>query len=247
MKYGVTDEINKENDIKKYYKRVYSDDGVKITKLGEEYEYCKMLSKIVGQENINVEFDIATIIDAGCGIGTHTAVLAKIYQKKQVIGVDISEEAGAIAQKNYEGLDFYTRNLLKALDVKGDFIYAIGFRPFLLSAQCFSESVGKLLVNTQAKGIITSFTSDLSGRIVGDHYGQPTFVQYTLEDVKAVSRNIQSSGCDVSVYYVLWPIYRLFRSITICQLYSYFVLKIPFVRRTKFAKFDVIMVILRGK
>ena len=54
-------------------------------------------------KNINKEC-IKTIIDIGCGEGTHTAFLANLFKDSEVLGVDLSDEAIKWARQQYSNI-----------------------------------------------------------------------------------------------------------------------------------------------
>ena len=87
----------------------------------------KALKKILG------DFNPQKIYDLGCGLGYTTNEISKVYPLAEVIGIDISEDAIAYAEKNFPGCQF----LSEAVDpenkkqmLSSDMICAFEFYPF---------------------------------------------------------------------------------------------------------------------
>jgi trans-aconitate methyltransferase len=91
--------------------------------------------------------DPRTILDAGCGLGFTTAVLAEFFPKSQILGIDLAEDAIQYAKQTHQKASFTPI----ALDPDGerigifDLIFCFEIYPFSRNRNSLYQS--KLLNN----------------------------------------------------------------------------------------------------
>lgn len=83
--------------------------------------FLDLLKKHLKQE------DIKAVADIGCGDGSKTWILSRVFPKSKVIGFDFSEEAIQSAGKAYkeDNLTFVVKDILQTMDSNYDLITAL--------------------------------------------------------------------------------------------------------------------------
>lgn len=100
----------KEKYDKNFYENLYTkkDNKSDYKGLNDYYKYGvgrRWVRSLIKKafKNLNKEY-IESIIDIGCGEGTHTAFLADLFKCAKVIGIDLSDEAIKWANQQYSDI-----------------------------------------------------------------------------------------------------------------------------------------------
>lgn len=129
------------------------------------------------------------VLDAGCGEGYGTYLLAKSARK--VVGIDYSKEAIIKARRNYTypNLEFIRANLDQRLfkDTYFDLVCAFQLIEHLLSPEVFLSNIFKLL---SPEGIFLLSTPNIKTSIVKHPYH---FREYTSEELERLLKKYFSA------------------------------------------------------
>lgn len=82
---------------------------------------CLLQTKIIKKINHYGVMPIRTMLDAGCGEGFLTSILAQNYAEAEVIGVEYTLEALEEAKKRFDGCEFRQGDITNLSDVDNAF------------------------------------------------------------------------------------------------------------------------------
>ncbi|MFB6206035.1 MAG: trans-aconitate 2-methyltransferase [Haloglomus sp.] len=163
-----------------FFEDVYAEgDGDSWGYFESDYERRKAERPLAALRDRRPPGTVERIVDLGCGNGAKTAHLVEAYPDAEVVGVDLSAEALAVAREEVPGATFEQADMVEwvedaAAEGSVDAVYAVGALHYL----CAQESVTDLLA--VADDLREALAPD--GLLVAAHNhmprgGGPTFVQ----------------------------------------------------------------------
>lgn len=113
-----------------------------------EYEQRKAERPLAALRDRRPPEDVDRILDLGCGNGAKTRLVAEAYPDAEVVGVDLSAEALAVARERTTGVTYERANMVDYVadvDRPFDAIVAVGALHYL----CPERSVTDLLASAE--------------------------------------------------------------------------------------------------